>query len=246
MHHLAVITPKGVGFTADMSSLASRVLSAAILVCAILNLRAVFADATEQEYLFKPLTTLLTIALAATVPGERGRYRWLIVAGLICSLAGDVWLMLPGDRFIPGLASFLLAHLCYIAAFTRGGWRASPSPAVVCGGYLMLLLWWLLPYAGEVRVPVAAYSLVICTMAWQAIERWRVEGSTSSALAALGAVLFVVSDSALAVNRFLSPFALERLVVMGTYVPAQWLIALSCGNRAHSSVHPDGASLARA
>lgn len=207
-----------------------RVLSAAVLLFAVLNVRAVLAGAHEQEYVFKPLTTVLVAALAATARGVAdARYRTLVVIGLVCSLAGDVFLMLPGDWFVPGLASFLVAHLCYIAAFTRGGSRASPGPAVACGVYLMGLMWWLLPHAGEVRVPVAVYGVVICTMAWQAIERQRTLGTTASLLAAAGAVLFVVSDTALAINRFVSPFALAPLAVMGTYVPAQWLIALSVG-----------------
>jgi uncharacterized membrane protein YhhN len=213
-------------------------LSAAIFLFAILNLRAVFAGAHHQEYVFKPLTTLLIAVLAATARrGVDSRYRSWTVAGLLCSLAGDVFLMLPGDRFVPGLASFLAAHVCYIAAFTRGGWRASPAPAVACGGYLMVLMWWLLPAAGDVRVPVAVYGLVICTMAWQALERHRSLGGAAPALAAAGAALFVVSDTALAINRFIAPFWLAPLAVMGTYVPAQWLIALSAEHS--GSLPPD-------
>jgi uncharacterized membrane protein YhhN len=211
-----------------MASLRVRVLSAAVLVFALLNIRAVFAGAHEQEYVFKPLTTVLIAVLAATARGAADdRYRGHVVAGLVFSLAGDVFLMLPGDWFVPGLASFLVAHLCYIAAFTRGGWRASPALAVACGSYLMVLMWWLLPQAGEVRVPVAVYGVVICAMAWQALERREALRTASATLAALGAVLFVVSDTALAVNRFVAPFWLAPLAVMGTYVPAQWLIALS-------------------
>jgi uncharacterized membrane protein YhhN len=218
------------------ASLRVRVLSVAILLLAVLNIRAVFAGAHEQVYVFKPLTTILIAVLAATANGGAdARYRARVVAGLVCSLAGDVFLMLPGDWFVPGLASFLVAHLCYIAAFTRGGWRASPAPAVACGGYLMLLMWWLLPQAGDVRVPVAVYGVVICTMAWQAIERRLALGSAAAMLGALGAVLFVISDTALAVNRFASPYWLAPLAVMGTYVPAQWLIALSVEGPARRS-----------
>jgi uncharacterized membrane protein YhhN len=205
-----------------------RPLSLAVLVCAACNLVAIFVGASAFEYVFKPATTLLISIIAAGA--ERAldrRYRHLVVAGLLCSLAGDVFLMLPGDWFVPGLASFLVAHLFYLAAFVRGGWRASPWPAVACGAYVMVLLWWLLPKAGDVRVPVAVYGLTIMTMAWQALERWRALRTTAAALAAAGAVLFVASDSALALNRFAWPFALSPLAVMGTYVPAQWMIALS-------------------
>jgi uncharacterized membrane protein YhhN len=68
-------------------------------------------------YVCKPLTTLLILGLATAVMDADPRYRAMIVAGLAASLAGDVFLMLPRDRFVQGLASFLLAHLVYAAAF---------------------------------------------------------------------------------------------------------------------------------
>jgi uncharacterized membrane protein YhhN len=207
-----------------------RLLTLAIAACAALNLRALFAGDLEQVYLFKPLTTILIGVLAATgEPGAHASRRAMVLAGLACSLAGDVFLMLPGDLFVAGLASFLVAHLFYIAAFTRDGWRASPWPPTLCGTYVMVLMWWSLPRAGEVRLPVALYGLVIGAMAWQAIERWRALPAATTLAAAAGAVLFVLSDSALAINRFVAPFALAPLAVMGTYVPAQLLIALSAG-----------------
>lgn len=210
--------------------MAPRLLSIAIFACAVLNLRAVFAGDLTQEFVFKPLTTVLVLVLAAIVArADDASWRPAIVAGLAASLVGDVFLMLPGDRFVAGLAAFLVAHVCYVAGFTRDGWRASPLPAVACGAYVMVLLWWLLPLAGAHRLPVALYAVVIGAMAWQAIERWREHRSLPPLVAAAGAVLFVFSDTALAVNRFASPFAWAPLVVMGTYVPAQWLIALSCG-----------------
>ena len=64
-------------------------------------------------YVFKPLTLIPILGLALTAPPARPpRYRWGIVAGLLFSLAGDVLLMLPSDRFLAGLLSFLAAHVC--------------------------------------------------------------------------------------------------------------------------------------
>lgn len=210
--------------------MAVRLASIAVFACAVLNLRAVFAGDPTQEFLFKPLTTLLVLLVAAIAPATpAASWRPAVVTGLVASLAGDVFLMLPGDYFVPGLASFLVAHLLYVRAFTRDGWRASSAPAAGCGLYVMVLLWILLPGAGAHRVPVAVYGLVIGVMAWQALERWRALREAAPRAAAIGAVLFVISDSALAIDRFLAPFALAPLAVMGTYVPAQWLIALSAG-----------------
>ena len=76
-------------------------------------------------------------------------------------------------------------------------------------------------------VPVLIYMLVILVMAWRAIEYARQYPSPGPLAAALGALLFVISDSALALNRFARPFRAAQALVLGTYFLAQWLIALS-------------------
>src|SRR5512136_918240 len=105
-----------------------RLLSIAILACAVVEIGAVLAGWRLPEYVLKPLTMLLVIGVAAgRIPGTDPWYRRLVLAGLLFSLCGDVFLMWPGDLFMPGLASFLVGHLCYLGAFTRGGWRATTA-----------------------------------------------------------------------------------------------------------------------
>jgi uncharacterized membrane protein YhhN len=187
-------------------------LFAAAALCAVAEIRAELLGPAWQVYLFKPATTLLLAAVAATAPATPSRrYRNAIVAGLACSLAGDVFLMLPGDFFLQGLVSFLAAHVCYIAAFTTGGPRLTPAVLVPYALFLATLLSCLWPYLGPLAVAVAVHVL----------------RTAAAAAAASGAVLFVVSDSALAVNRFVGHFNGARLVIMGTYVAAQALIAAS-------------------
>lgn len=81
------------------------------------HLRSEYRGPAWGIYVAKPLTTSLLIAAAALAPSADPRYRALIVAGLVCSLSGDVFLMLPNDRFIAGLVSFLAAHVFYSIAF---------------------------------------------------------------------------------------------------------------------------------
>jgi uncharacterized membrane protein YhhN len=180
-------------------------------------------------YVAKPATTLALLAIAAREPRPiSSRYRALIVLGLAWSLAGDILLMLPQDRFLPGLVSFLVAHLCYIVAFARtGGGVRDPiaGTAVAVVALAMLAILW--PGLGELRIPVVAYVAVIATMAWQAVARWRHLHSGDAAHAAAGAVLFLASDSALAIRRFRGEFAGATIVVLGTYWVAQYLIARS-------------------
>jgi uncharacterized membrane protein YhhN len=206
-------------------------LTLPIAVSAVLAIDSSERGSRRGHYLCKPLTTLLIIALALLLPAPVAPlYRWLIVAGLICSLAGDVFLMLPGDRFVPGLASFLVAHLCYIAAFwSLAGPPASALIAVALTLYAIVLLRLLWPHLGRLRLPVIVYALVLLWMCWQAAEPWRARDDARSLQALVGAALFVISDSALAINRFARPFRHSPVVVLGTYYAAQTLIALSIG-----------------
>jgi uncharacterized membrane protein YhhN len=196
---------------------------------AALTLWAEHRDARRAFYLFKPLTTILILALAAAAPQPVSRgYQALVCAGLLFSLAGDVFLMLPRDRFVAGLASFLVAHLFYVAAFApRPVTLAAPLVLALLLAYGAVLLRALWPRLGTLRVPVAVYAAALLVMAWQAAERHAMLGTTPALLAALGAGLFVISDSVLAWERFRQRHGYGQAVVLGTYFAAQWLIASS-------------------
>ena len=199
------------------------------LLFGVLHIRAEYGGPRWVVYLCKPMTTGLILLAAALGPAPAGSVvRAAILVGLAFSLAGDVFLMLPGDRFLPGLASFLAAHLCYITAFSSGT-RLGLSPwttlpLVLYGALLLPILW---PHLGPMKVPVLLYMAVILAMAWRALCRWDQMGGTGALLAAAGALLFVASDSALALDRFRKPYPSAQLLIMSTYVAAQMLIALS-------------------
>ena len=182
----------------------------------------------EATYAAKPLIALACLGLA--VSGAAPVRTW-VIAGLLFSLGGDVALMLPGDYFVPGLALFLIAHLCYVRAFTVDGWRVTPVPSLAVGAYLMLAVTTLLPYLGPMRAPVAIYALVISAVAWQALERAAALRTPSAWLVAGGAVFFAISDTTLAVNRFVTHVTGERVLIMTTYAAAQWAIATGMSAR---------------
>jgi uncharacterized membrane protein YhhN len=206
-----------------------KVLTGLTIVSGILAIVGHYTEPPWILYVFKPLTTVLILVIALLFGADAPpTYRIAILVGLIFSLAGDVFLMLPSDQFIPGLVSFLIAQICYIIAFTssRGfsfGW-ASLIPVVVFGAIVYVLL---APYLGKMRLPVIAYMIVILMMAWQAWERWSALGERGALLAFFGAVLFVLSDTVLAVSRFRGEFAASRALSLSTYFVAQWLITSS-------------------
>lgn len=200
------------------------------LISAALCVRAETVGAKRQVYLFKPLTMISIILIAALEKSPVSSfYKYMIVAGLLCSLAGDIFLMLPSDKFVPGLLCFLVAHLFYIAAFAHGG--VHPSTALWCAipllvyGSLMLRV--LFTHLGRMKLPVLVYMLVILVMTWLALSRWAGTGQPGSALAFFGALLFTASDSTLAVNRFKGRIDHAQFYILSTYFTAQWLIALS-------------------
>ena len=192
---------------------------------------------------FKPLTTLLVIAHAWPRGADAPRQRRLIRIGLCLSLLGDVFLLWPVPGFLPGLVSFLLAHIAYIAAFcvplrfaARPAafvvYAARPAAFVVYAALAAAILWQLWPgIPGALRGPVLAYVLCLAGMAAQAAAWWRASvGRPDERLArnaALGGLLFMLSDSLLAFNKFAAPLPLSSLWILATYWAAQWCIANS-------------------
>jgi len=220
-----------------------RTLLIVALALAVFNTGAETLGIHTAVYILKPLATLALVALVLRTTAA-SRYRTWIAVGLAASLAGDILLMLPQGLFVPGLAAFLLAHLCYIRAFvTDSAERRAPVlPAVPVFGIAAALLWYLWPSLGAMRLPVACYVAVISTMSWQAIARWRVLGTSHAMLAAVGSVFFLMSDSALAIRKFVAPFPGATLVILATYYVAQWGLALSV-RADDASLAPSGQSL---
>lgn len=181
-------------------------------------------------FVFKPLTTLLIIVFAWPRGMGEAKQRRLVLLGLLLSLAGDVFLLWPRAGFLPGLVSFLLAHLAYIAAFCVPV-RLAAKPWVfvayaLVAAVLLSQLWDGVPAA--LRLPVLAYVLCLAAMAAQAATWWRSTPSDACARwAAAGGLLFMVSDTLLAFNKFAAPVPLSALWILLTYWLAQWCIASS-------------------
>ena len=199
-------------------------------------LAAVGAVPAGLHIVFKPLTTVLILAFAWPRGATQAKPRRLVRIGLVLSLLGDVALLWPQQGFLPGLIAFLLAHLAYIAAFcVPVRLAAKPLVFVVYGvvaAMILSLLWGGVPAA--LRAPVVAYVLCLATMAAQAGVWWRASaGRADAALArhaAIGGLLFMVSDTLLATNKFAVPLPLAPLWILATYWLAQGCIA--------SALHP--------
>lgn len=209
----------------------TSLLLGAIALSAALTIAADLGGPDWWRYAFKPLTTVLVIAWAWPRGQDTpARQRWIRL-GLVASLIGDVALLWPQQGFLPGLVAFLLAHLAYIVAFTRGlrlaaRWAPFAAYAVVAAAILSQL-WPGVPTA--LRGPVLGYVAALACMAAQAAVVWWVArgtaGETLARRAAWGGLLFMASDATLAVNKFLAPVPAAGLWILATYWLAQLAIA---------------------
>lgn len=205
------------------------VLSVALLILATLR------GDKRQEFLWKPLSTLLVIAvclLSWTRPNVAPAYTWALTVGLLLSLGGDVALLFPSERaFLLGVACFLLAHVAYIVAFGWLGGFGGPlwPPAVLLAIVGVAFYLYLYPHLGRLRLPVGLYALVISVMVLAAISTIfsQAFAPLQAWLAILGALLFYVSDMILASARFVRPFRGHRAFNLAAYYAGQLLIALS-------------------
>jgi len=182
----------------------------------------------ELHRVFKPLAlgfALVFVAARAYTIRADGRFDLYLLAGLAFSLAGDCFLMFQGF-FIPGLLSFLVAHLFYIALFKQGqAWFPSRRALAATLGVGALMYAVLFNGLNPVlRFAVAAYVIVIALMAAQAIGRATMLRDRASLGVAVGAGFFMLSDALLATNKFAQPLPMAQLWVLGTYYIAQILI----------------------
>lgn len=161
-------------------------------------------------------------------------YARFILAGLVCGLIGDVCLALKGKTtFKAGLAVFLLGHILYVVAFaglTRPSHWASPGNLVMAAISLGIF-WWLRPHLGAMKVPVAAYIVIITCMiaaAWAALQN-PLLGRDAAWMLFAGAVCFYISDVFVARERFVKAEFANRVLGLPLYYIGQFLIAFSVG-----------------
>jgi uncharacterized membrane protein YhhN len=179
------------------------------------------------EYVCKPGTLALLIGVALALDPTHGDVRAWFVAALVLSLAGDVFLMLPEDRFVPGLAAFLLGHVAYVVGLNLHGGSAgelglAAVPVAIVAAVLAVRILRAVLAGGhrELVGPLVAYMLVISAMVTSAVAGGNV-------VAGVGATLFFASDALIAETRFVRPHRGARVAIMVTYHLGQAGLVLS-------------------
>lgn len=196
----------------------SKILQIILVIVFAIDLFLIFSNKIELRFFTKPLLLpLLIIIFITRLKSEKTQVDKLFLAGLVLSFFGDLFLLFQWG-FLPGLGSFLLAHVFYIISFRKKTqnsiWRFWP---IILGLFATTLLVFLFPYLKEMKIPVIIYAVVIATMMYNALK-------THNRNLIIGALLFLISDTLLSINLFLQPLMILNLLVMITYIAAQWFL----------------------
>ncbi|HEY6788288.1 MAG TPA: lysoplasmalogenase [Trebonia sp.] len=209
------------------------VLAGLYVALGVVNSASAAKHSRAGVWATKPLLMPVLAAFAVVAAGDRRKDMRLPATGMALSGLGDIALLGSESWFVPGMAAFAAAHACYIAALARNGAARGVRPRVAAGyaalwAILIAVLWRGL---GSLRVPVAAYSLLLVSMA--------VLASGRNSRAAAGGALFVASDALIACSLAgINAVPGQESAVMPTYVAAQFLLAAGYLRPQHDPARP--------
>lgn len=201
-------------------------------IALVTDIIGIQADNEIIQYLSKPLIIPFLAAYFFIETGNisSNLQKWILLA-LFFSWGGDILLMFQGQRdifFLLGLSFFLLAHIFYIIFFYKVRLAEKVKRSIwlllIVIIYYAALVTWLSPYLYDMKWPVRIYGVVISIMFMLAVHMLFINNKNAGKWMMIGALLFVISDSVLAVNKFYQGFEAAGIVIMLTYGLAQFLI----------------------
>jgi uncharacterized membrane protein YhhN len=192
---------------------------------------SIFFGWPDNHWIAKPL---IMLGLLAHYYFNSTKRSVLFISALVFCWAGDIFLLVKSDNFfMMGLASFLVAHVLYIICYGQFRYadktnelmgpqkvRFSLPFILICTGLIVILF----PVLGDLKIPVMIYAIVLLLMVVNALFRYGRTTAKSFSFIFIGAIFFMASDSMLAINKFLQPFAGAGALIMITYCAAQFLI----------------------
>lgn len=201
------------------------IASILFLLISIADIYTIVAGNRDLEMIAKPLiTTSLIVLYLLSV--KKPNF-WYVSAVFFC-FWGDVLLMFPKKFFVLGLASFLLAHVFYIAISSKFLSKVSPAKILLHSlpflAILGVLMYTIYPNLGGLLIPVIVYGIVISVFGVVTFLVYTSEKTTTNLWLFLGALTFILSDSILALNKFYESSEILGISIMITYIVAQYLI----------------------
>ena len=207
---------------------------ALFLLVLLVNLIAVYSNSESLQFITKPLLMpLLAIYLLLRTNTVNSNLKVWIFLALFFSWLGDILLLFEergSNFFLFGLSAFLVAQVFYIVFFhnirMREYIRGNALLLLLVIVYYSILVSVLSPYLGNMRLPVRIYGVVLSFMVMLAMHTMLGKNKRAALWMTMGAILFVVSDSLLAFNKFFSSFNYAGLIIMLTYGLAQLFITV--------------------
>lgn len=200
-------------------------------IVALLQILSVAGGWPTLRFITKPLLMPVLLVYFLFISNDLPPFRHWVSAALFFSWLGDIFLMNEGEvYFIAGLAAFLIAHLNYIVFFSRLRRKTISRPwnpylIAILAFYTGILYFFLSSHLyNTLQIPVFVYALVIATMFAAAYHAFPNQQGRIGQWCVIGAGLFIISDSLLAINSFVQPFKAAGLLIMATYIVAQWSI----------------------
>jgi uncharacterized membrane protein YhhN len=203
-----------------------KVATTLFIVVALLDILGIVLDKHYLRLFFKPLILpSLLLMYTLLVPLKNKWY----VSALLLSFLGDVFLLFSGKLyFMLGLGAFLLAHVCFIKVVLQKMGKADLNKTllsfIIFFAFLFCLLFVLKGHLGAMQIPVIVYGVIITSFGALSFTNYLKNKTKSALVLFVGALIFISSDSMLALNKFYTPKEFLNLMVMVTYIVAQYLI----------------------
>ncbi len=211
-------------------------LTAGFIIVVIMVLVAQVSGNNTMNMVFKPMIMpLLAVMAVANGIFQKRSIAMFTLTALFFSWIGDILLMFQEAKpvfFVFGLGAFLLAHIFFIVVYKKAtatsgkinGITNTIIRTLIISGYTLFLIAVVYDNLGEMKIPVILYAVVISVMVWSAFSRRGKTSAGSFSYVAAGSVIFVLSDSLIALNKFWQPLPEAGLIIMATYILAQYLI----------------------
>ena len=213
------------------TSLLMHLLFAVIVMVELLGR---LLDRTQMEYFVKPLI-MIWIAVYFLLCARKTSFTVPVLLAFFFSWVGDNFLMLSGSNelfFYAGVGGFFCAQVSYVYTFIKfsekggkGFLQQNPWIAVFFLAYMAGILYLLFPgLEGMMKVVITIYAFSLILMSMTALNRSGRVGALSFRLVFIGSLLFVLSDSMIAIDKFHSDLPLAGFLIMITYIAAQYMI----------------------
>ena len=212
----------------------SNVILNSFIGFSLVYLSFLFFGNENTAWFLKPF--LLPFLLLAVYFQERFSTKKILLTALTLSWVGDIILMFADKGelyFIAGLIAFLLSHIFYIILFSKQlKIYLKKSKIIFWVGvtaiafYLIVMMLILLPSLGDLKIPVFVYALTISIMLLFALKGFLNWQKPANSYILIGAIVFVASDSLLALDKFYAPLQYSSLLIMATYLLAQYMIVI--------------------